>query len=403
MSEKARVVRERVLRASTLQDKADAIERMVWDRCRSPEGLVYCFVMAETLERPGIDDVLSTAPDPDLLTDLMYNDEKLEVRHTDDGKPQYLLQGIPIEDVEAYEDSVLSTAKTLSALCFKYAATLDRNVLGRAHQLFDALYAVYELGLQDQRGWIPKPYGFQCTKQSSADNQCPFYVALLRYYRLVPASVQATIRQILVDEMDYWMRHRYKMHRTYFGLWVDYTTEQFYPGHWPLLFLPLCYGVWRITGQDKYAREFGWLMNRLKIDAGSDPEYLRKEIRAPHRWFYQYGALLDLGAEPRDLWLRGLRYQVAAARGRSGYSYSWSNYNPDLYHHAWIWLSSREEQDRENVQNHLMAQHIDTFCYVWPPNYRVIAPLAWRSRAMYGFRFTNWLEVYWKGRMRGDW
>ena len=68
-----------------------------------------------------------------------------------------------------------------------------------------------------------------------------------------------------------------------------------------------------------------------------------------------------------------------------------------------IWLTPRDGRDREQVQRHLMAQHVDTFRYTWPENHRPIAPLAWRSGAMYGFRFTNWLEIQWKGRMRGDW
>jgi len=405
MSEPARAIRKQVKEAETWGEKVAAVERMIWERCRSPEGLVYCFVMAETLDRPRIDDVLSTAPDPDGLTgaDYMYNDEKLAVRYTLEGKPQYLLQGIPVKDVEAYEDSILSTSKTLSALCCKYRATLDGTVLDQARTLFDALYSVYELGLQDQPGWMPKPYGFQCTKQSSTDNQCPFHVALLRYYGLAPAPVKERIRRVLVDVMDYWMRHRYKMHRTYFGLWVDYKTERFYPGHWPLLYLPLCYGVWRLTGEEKYRQEYEWLLGRVHIDKGADPEYLRTTIRCSHRWFYQYGALLEFGAEPRELWLRGLQYQVAASRGRSDYAYSWPGYNPDMFHHAWIWLTPRDERDREQVQRTLMAQDVDTFRYVWPENHRPIAPLAWRSGAMYGFRFTNWLEVQWKGRMRGDW
>jgi hypothetical protein len=74
-----------------------------------------------------------------------------------------------------------------------------------------------------------------------------------------------------------------------------------------------------------------------------------------------------------------------------------------VFHHAWIWLTPRDEGDREQVQRHLMAQNVDTFRYIWPDNHRPIAPLAWRSEAMYGFRFTNWFEIQWKGRMRGDW
>ena len=37
----------------------------------------------------------------------------------------------------------------------------------------------------------------------------------LRYYGLAPAPVKEQITRVLVDVMDYWMRHRYKMHRTY--------------------------------------------------------------------------------------------------------------------------------------------------------------------------------------------
>ncbi len=124
--------------------------------------------MKDALHRVTQEDIAAEAPDPDKLSekDLMYASEKMSVRWVN-GKPQYLMQGIPLEDVEAYEDSAGGTGAYLSALCFRYQATMDPAVLTRAHTVFAALYSIYEL-----KGWIPKPYGFQCTKQSSMDNQC---------------------------------------------------------------------------------------------------------------------------------------------------------------------------------------------------------------------------------------
>ena len=386
--------------ATTPDEKASAIETMLWDFARSPENLIYCFIMGDTFRRVTIDEVAAAAPDPESLSpaDLAYASETLTYRHQGD-TPQYLLQGIPLEDVEAYEDSMLGTGQMLSAFVFQYLATLDSAVLERAGIAFAALESVYELGLQEEPGWLPKPYGFTCSGQSSMDNQCPYYVGLLRYYRIAPPDHRARIRRILVDEMDYWRRHRYAMHRDYFGLMVDYASERFYPGHWPLLFLPLCHGVWRITGDRAYAQEYAWLLDRLDLAPGRDPEYLRQEIRCLHRWFYQFGALLEGGAEPRSLFIDGLRYQVAAIMGVDTPSPA-ALY--DVPHHAWIWLAPRNEALRANVLDQLMAQSVESFLYRWP-EYRYGPPLGWRDRAMYCYKTTNWLEMFWKGRWRGDW
>ena len=222
--------------ASSIRGRAEEVENRLWERCRSPEGVLYCFVMADTLRRVSATDVAEAAPMPEALSeaDLRYGNETLEVR-TVDGRPQYLLQGIPIEDVEAYEDTISATSHLLSAFCSKYLATLDPIALVRANELFLALEKVYVLGLAEQLGWIPKPYGFQCTRQSSTDNQCPFSIALLRYYPLADPATRERIATILVDQADYWIRNKYRMHVPYFGLVVDYATDRFYPGHWPLL------------------------------------------------------------------------------------------------------------------------------------------------------------------------
>ncbi|MBT6150223.1 MAG: hypothetical protein HN712_20785 [Gemmatimonadetes bacterium] len=393
-------VRSAIAAATSPDDKAAAIETMLWDFGRSPENLIYCFTMGDTFDRVRIGDVASGAPDPDKLTpdDLKYASETLTVRWQGD-TPQYLMQGLPLEDCEAYEDSMLGTGQILSAFVFQYLATMNEAVLEKAGIAFAALESVYKLGLQEEPGWLPKPYGFTCSGQSSMDNQCPYYLGLLRYYRIAPPDHQDRIRRILADEMDYWIRHRYAMHRDYFGLMVDYKTEKFYPGHWPLLFLPLCHGVWRITGDDRYRQEYAWLLDRLDLAPGKDPEYLRKDIRCLHRWFYQFGSLLEIGAEPRSLFLEGLRYQVAAIVGADTDSPT-SLY--DVPHHAWIWLEPHDEALRVDALEQLMAQTVESFLYRWP-SYRYGPMLDWRERAMYCYKTTNWLEMFWKGRWRGDW
>jgi hypothetical protein len=378
--------------------KAEAIDSLLWNNCRSPENLLYCFLIGDPPRRITIDDIAATAPDPENLPigELAYDDDTMEVRWID-GKPQYLLQNIPLEDVEAYEDSLYSTGSYLSALSSRYLATLDPSILQRAHTVFEGLYSVYELGLQDEPGWIPKPYGFQCTKQSSMDNQCNYYHGMLRYYRIAPDADKEKILRVLTDEMDYWIRHRYRMHHHYFGIWVDYTTDEHYPGHWTLLFLPLCDALYRLTGDQKYRKEFDWLLERTRIEPGRDPEFLLSNIRCFHRWYYEFGAMLEQGTEPRELWLDGLRYQIDAIRLMQ------TRLDPQTEHHAYTWLLPRSEELRDSIRQRLDSCDTKDFLYVWPEGWTVPETLAWRSRAVHTGFPTKWLEVFWSGRLRGDW
>lgn len=388
-----------------MDEKARAIDELLWERCRSPEDLLYCFVMKDALHRVTQEDIAAEAPDPDKLSeeDLMYGSEKMSVRRVN-GLPQYLMQGIPLEDVEAYEDTQGGTGAYLSALCFRYQATMDSAVLDRAHLVFEALYSIYELGLEEQKGWIPKPYGFQCTQQGSMDNQCPYYQGLVRYYRIAPSADRERIERVLVDEMDYWIRNRYKMHVPYFGQWVDYTTETFYPGHWSLCYLPLCDAVWKITGDEKYKKEYGWLMGRTKIEPGEDPEYLLTKIRCLHRWYYEFGALLEQDAQPRESWLRGLRYQIDAFRfAESGkIDTDYFNFDTNARHHEYTWLLPRSEADRNQIEKQLMEYKLEDSLYKFP-GYGKIKPLTFRLKAITTGLLVHWLEIFWKGRAKGDW
>lgn len=391
--------------AHSVDDKAKAIDALLWERCRSPENVLYCFVMHHALHRVTQEDIAVEAPDPDKLSrdDLMYGDEEMSVRWVH-GLPQYLMQGIPLEDVEAYEDSQGGTGAYLSALCFQYQATMDPAVLGRAHIVFEALYSIYELGLKEQRGWIPKPYGFQCTKQSSMDNQCPYYQGLVRYYRIAPSSDKERIERVLVDEMDYWIRNRYKMHVPYFGQWVDFAGDKFYPGHWTLCFLPLCDAVCKITGDEKYKKEYDWLLGRTKLGPGKDPEYLLTKISCFHRWYYEFGALLEQDAKPRERWLRGLKYQIGAFRFAESRKIDtdYIRFEPNARHHEYTWLLPRSEADRNQIVKQLMLYRLEDSLYTFP-GYGKIKPLTFRTKAITTGWLVNWLETFWKGRNKGDW
>ena len=391
--------------AQSLDEKAKAMDALLWERCRSPENLLHCFVMKDALHRVTQEDIAVEAPDPDKLSeeDLMYGSEKMVVRWVN-GLPQYLMQGIPLEDVEAYEDSQGGTGAYLSALCYQFRATRDSAILERAHIVFEALYSIYELGLEEQPGWIPKPYGFRCTQQGSMDNQCNYYQGLVRYYPFAPPADKERIQRVLVDEMDYWIRNRYKMHAAYFGQWVDYASEKFYPGHWPLFYLPLCDAVWKITGDEKYEKEYAWLLGRTKIDPGKDPEYLLTQVRCLHRWYYEFGALLEQGAEPRERWLRGLRYQIDAFRFSESEERDteYIKFTTNARHQAYTWLLPRSEADRNRIEKQLMGYRLDDSLYTFP-GYGKIKPLLFRMRAITTGILVHWLETFWNGRAKGDW
>lgn len=384
---------------------ADDVESLLWEQCRSPEGLIYCFVMESSRRRVGIDDIAEAAPDPDALApeDLRIVSEPLEVSRAQ-GVPQYLLQGIPLEDVEAYEDSLTATAQLLSALCLKYQVSGDRTTLARCGGLFEALESVYLLGKQEEPGWIPKPYGFRNTGQSSMDNQCPFAVALVRYHALAGDSHRSRVERVLVDQAAYWMRHRYCMHVPYFGMHVDYLSHRFYPGHWPLLFLPQLQALSRITGDRGYHKEYEKLLS-LVHDIEVEPEYLISEIRCFHRWFRQYVALLEFGAEPKALWAGGLASQLAAVEATGDQP------DPAILYAAWRHGSRadrypvRHDSDElDRVIATLGDSQVSDYLYRLPASSgRLIPPLAWRSKAIYTPIPSGRLELFWQGRSAGDW
>lgn len=392
--------KEAITDAVNIKQKAQAIDDFIWNNSRSPEGLVYCFVMSDTLSRPTIDEICNCVPVPDALEDKdsMYDGEKLDIRWVD-SKPQYLMQGVPLEDVESYEDSLFATGLYLSSLCFRYRATLDGEMLRRAKSIFDAMYRVYELGLQEQPGWIPKPYGFKCSKQSSMDNQCPYYQAMIRYYPIAPTQDKERIIHVLKAIADYWMSNKYKMHLSYFGEAVDYDSNMHYPGHWPLAFLPLFDAVWKLTDDDRYFKEYEYLYSRLTLEDGKDPQYLIKKIACLHRWYYELGALLEQNAKDCDKFREGLDYQIKAIEIWDDKKWL-DGYSAEMQHYKWMYLP-HSEKDRQEIKEKLLNKKWEDFLYIWPcPPYKCVE---WRDRAFYMVRPASWLETYWRGRLRGDW
>jgi len=155
--------------------------------------------------------------------------------------------------------------------------------------------------------------------------------------------------------------------------------------------------VWRLTGKDRYAAEYTRLAGLLH-DTDREPEYLRETVRCLHRWYYQYGALLEMGADARIRWTEGLRAQMAAVEGTDRIRFPL-----DPTHHAWVWLAPREERSREAMVDDLARTRLEDLLYRWPSGYPVIPPLSWRSRAIYTILPATKLEVFWRGRRRGDW
>jgi hypothetical protein len=162
--------------------------------------------------------------------------------------------------------------------------------------------------------------------------------------------------------------------------------------------------VWKITGDEKYKKEYDWLLGRTKIEPGKDPEYLLTEVRCLHRWYYEFGALLEQDAQPRERWLRGLNYQIGAFRfAESGkIDTDYIRFDIQARHHEYTWLLPRSEADRKQIEKQLMEYKLEDSLYTFP-GYGEIKPLAFRTKAITTGWLVNWLEVFWKGRAKGDW
>lgn len=384
-----------ITNVKTLTEKETIIERLLSEDWMSPEGLIYLVVMFNTNKRLSRDDILKWAPDPSTLKkhDLKHGNLIVDAVITN-GIPCYLLEGVPYEDVYAYEDSLRSTSIYLSALCFKYKTTSNLAVLSQARKVFNTLYSVYEMGAKEQRGWIPKPYGGKTSKESSMDNQCPYYMSLIRYYKIATKTDQKKIRKVLTDQADYWIRNNYHMHLPYFGMDVDYATNKYYPGHWQLMFLPLLQGVWKITGDDKYQVEFERLVSQLEIEKGANPEYLRKQIRLYHRLYLQYDWLLELDAPHRSLWLKGLGYQEKVMAPNS------------IYHSLAIarWVDDKQTAKTKIkwLKDYMLKISLKDFT-LKSNNPDLPKILGWWNDTLSTIGPAIWYERYWQGRYLGYW
>lgn len=123
-----------------------------------------------------------------------------------------------------------------------------------------------------------------------------------------------------------------------------------------------------------------------------------------HRWHNEFGALLEQGAESREMWLQGLKYQIDAftyAESRKTEP-EYIRFDTSARHQGYAWLPPRSEESRQHIEKQLAEFGLEDSLYTFP-GYGESRPLAYRCQAITTGVLARWLETFWKGRCRGDW
>lgn len=221
-----------------LSEKAGKFESFVEKYLVDEAGVIYSGINAETMR-------------PWHAEDISEKDEFIPVENY---QPW---------DIMNYEDCGMATGGHLAAMTFRFKVTGDENTLLRAQRSFRAIKHIYDIGSQKEEGLFPKIYGGRFTEQVSTDQYLYAMKALMGYLEISPsADEKKLIGEMIPKMVDYWVKRNYR--HDY------YNIKQM---QWGLArFLPFLLMAWKVSGDEKYFREFKRLNETEKIYLKTPPE-----------------------------------------------------------------------------------------------------------------------------------
>lgn len=400
-----------------LEKKALRIQAIVESKALQAHGMIPMFLRKTDYRLPTAEDYQGA-----------YRHRHLK------GKSEEELGLPPMHVWRAWENTTSDTAFYLGALSYQYRATGDPNVLKMCRRTFGALKHIYDLGAQDEPGFVTKPYGGKYHKQSSGDQVQCLVVGLEAYRQVAPPDDRATLDEMFRNLADHQIKYRYYTKHGYFGHPMSEAEVQQVNRAWDhaLIHIPLLHLAWQATGDSKYLREIqGWyercgLDKKWAVPAGTVRGY------TAHRMFYLPSLMMEMDSTNHELW-RSMMFNVFRTLRTGvlpdGTAYSSWTHNLDTgetspLNPGWgggptrtgrIAIFARacvnaqrwfpEENMAEVARKILVGLDMETFRFVMPQSSSHTLSPEWRIEGeLIDFdSLTGWLWAYWEGRWRGYW
>ncbi|MSO22261.1 MAG: hypothetical protein EXQ58_03185 [Acidobacteria bacterium] len=400
-----------------LEKKALRIQAIVESKALQAHGMIPMFLRKTDYRLPTAEDYKGA-----------YRHRHLK------GKSEEELGLPPMHVWRAWENTTSDTAFYLGALSYQYRATGDPNVLKMCRRTFGALKTIYDLGAQDEPGFVTKPYGGKYSRQSSGDQVQCLGVGLEAYRHIAPPADRAVLDEMLRHLADFQIKYRYAPKHGYFAHSSGPATAQTESHEWSdaLIYIPLLRLAWEATGDARYLRENEiWYKccgvdEKWPVPTGTVTGY------TGHRMFYLPSLMMEMDPANHELW-RSMMFNVFRTL-RTGVlpdGTAYTSWTHDLQTgktlprdpgfgggstrtgriaifaracvNAQRWFPN--ENMTEVARRILEGLDMDTFRFVMPVSDRGQLPPEWRIEAeLIDFdSLTGWLWAYWEGRWRGYW
>jgi hypothetical protein len=215
-----------------LATKASAIEDFIESHLVDGDGLLRCYLNADTLE-------------PWTPEEFQRHNYTIHFHKVERGTAFGAL---------AYEDSLMATAEFALGRIAKHECTGDALPLAAAARQAGAIQAVFREGEKFEAGYLPKPHGglakASWSHEISHDQYIKSILALRAFQPYAPASQKKAIDRQIVSAADYFIVRNFQYPRRECMVVTPETRA-----HTLALYIPLLVLAGKITGNPAYAEK----------------------------------------------------------------------------------------------------------------------------------------------------
>ena len=405
------------LTPAQLERKALRIQGIVESKIIQEHGMIPMFVRPNDYRLPAAEDYRGA-----------YRHRHLK------GKTEAEAGLPPMHVWRAWENTTSDTAFYLGALSYRYRATGDPAVLRQCRRTFGALKHIYDLGAQDEAGFVTKPYGGKYSKQSSGDQVQCLVVGLEAYRHIAPPEDRAVLETMFRNLADHQIKYRYYAKHGYFAHAKPESGADPASRDWSdaLIYIPLLHLAWQATGDAKYVSEIEAWYSRCGTDRKWPVPSGVIEGYTGHRMLYLPSLMMELDPSHHELW-RSMMYNVfrTLRTGVLSSGEAYTSWTHDLEtgktapkHPGWgggptrtgriaifarACVNAQRWFPRENMSAtaRMIVEGLDmrTFRFIMPVSDRDVLPAEWKieGELIDLDSVTGWLWAYWEGRWRGYW